>query len=85
MAALRDDGRNNAPILSLQNGHYMRTTGRQYNSCRGDVLVSYQPTPGTVRFAGYGSTLDEPKALHVSGLRRQVDGFFVKVSYLYRL
>ncbi|MEP6573808.1 MAG: DUF5916 domain-containing protein [Gemmatimonadota bacterium] len=85
VAALRDDGRTNAPILILQNGTYVRTTAQQSNSFRGDVLVSYQPTPGTVLFAGYGSTLDEPKALHFSGLRRQVDGFFLKVSYLYRL
>jgi hypothetical protein len=50
-----------------------------------DFLFSWQPTPGTVFFAGYGSTLAEPEALRLRGLSRLDDGFFVKFSYLFRL
>jgi hypothetical protein len=51
---------------------------------RVDALFSYQPSPGTVAFFGYGSTLD-PDPAHVEGrLRRTSDGFFVKLSYVFR-
>lgn len=50
-----------------------------------DWLLSYRPGPGTVLFLGYGSTLAEPDALALSGLRRTRDGLFFKVSYLFRL
>jgi hypothetical protein len=50
-----------------------------------DWLFSYQPTPGTVVFAGYGSTLTEPDGLRFRALRRDTDGFFLKVSYLFRM
>lgn len=51
---------------------------------RVDALFSYQPTPGTVAFFGYGSSLD-PDPARVSGpLFRSQDGFFVKLSYLFR-
>jgi hypothetical protein len=49
-------------------------------------LFSYQPTPGTVLFAGYGNTLanleEDPRRPR---LRRTADGFFLKLSYLFRL
>jgi hypothetical protein len=50
-----------------------------------DWLFSYQPTPGTVVFAGYGSTLTEAEGLRFRALRRDTDGFFLKVSYLFRM
>jgi len=52
---------------------------------RVDWLFSYRPTPGTVFFAGYGSTLTEDDPLAFSRLRRVNDGFFVKASYLLRM
>lgn len=51
---------------------------------RMDWLASYEPTPGTVAFLGYGSTLDGERALTFRELRRRQDGFFVKVAYLFR-
>jgi hypothetical protein len=86
--ALRDDSRTGFPILvSDGKGGYARAgpeAGRQF---RADYLFSYQPTPGTVVFAGYGSTLDDPSALDParSRLERTSDGFFLKASYLFRL
>ena len=66
----------------------MRTAPFLHRSFRGDLLFSYQPTPGTVLFAGYGSTLRDPvdpgDPLR-AGLRRSEDGFFFKASYLFRM
>jgi len=52
---------------------------------RNDVLFSYKPTPGTVFFFGYGSSLSEPTAFSFRDLRRTSDGFFLKASYLFRM
>jgi len=52
---------------------------------RVDGLFSYQPTPGTVLFAGYSSLLTEARGLQFDRLQRTNDGFFLKVSYLFRL
>lgn len=52
---------------------------------RSDVLFSYRPTPGTVFLLGYGATLAEPEAFRFRDLRREEDGVFLKVSYLFRM
>jgi hypothetical protein len=88
--ALRDDSRTDAPILIYDPvvGDFVRTTPFNHRSFRGDLLFSYQPTPGTVLFAGYGSTLRDPVDPVDSsrtGLRRADDGFFLKMSYLFRM
>ena len=49
-----------------------------------DWLASYEPSPGTVAFLGYGSTSATASAFDFSTLERQADGFFVKLAYLYR-
>jgi hypothetical protein len=51
---------------------------------RADWLISYEPTPGTVAFLGYGSTLEAPPGASWSHVRRAADGFFVKVAYQFR-
>jgi hypothetical protein len=48
-------------------------------------LLSYHPTPGTVLYAGYGTSLTEPDALAFRAFSRTSDGFFVKLSYLFRM
>ena len=84
---LRDDTRTGFPILirNPQTGILERALGSKTNTFRADWLFSLQPNPGTVFFAGYGSTLTEPDALRFRGLRRAADGFFVKFSYLFRV
>jgi Domain of unknown function (DUF5916) len=84
---LRDEQRTNAPILiyNRQTGQYERTTAFSDNVFRGDVLLSFTPAPGTVFFAGYGSTLAEPESFQFRDFHRQTDGFFLKASYLFRL
>jgi len=85
---LRDDSRTNLPIYVRVpgTGTFAPAPERSVRSLRADWLFSYEPTPGTVFFAGYGNTLanqDDPRA--AVRLRRASDGFFVKVSYLFRL
>jgi hypothetical protein len=55
-----------------------------HRGLRVDALFSYQPTPGTVAFFGYGSTLEPDPARLAGRLSRSSDGFFVKLSYLFR-
>src|SRR5436190_1026934 len=52
---------------------------------RNDLLFSYKPTPGTVFFVGYGSSLTEADPFSFSNLTRTADGFFLKASYLFRM
>jgi hypothetical protein len=85
-AALRDEARTFAPILFLQpDGSFVPAIASTTNQFRADWLFSYQPNPGTVVFAGYGSTLTEPEALRFRSLDRTSDSFFIKLSYLFRL
>jgi hypothetical protein len=85
--ALRDDSRTDLPILirDASTGLYAPATGFERNRFRVDTLFSYQPTPGTVFFAGYSSFMTEPIGLKFDALRRTNDGFFLKASYLLRL
>src|SRR5207247_9540103 len=58
--SLRDNSRTGAPILVAGPGGVTRTAASAANLFHVDALLSYQPTPGTVVFAGYGSNmLDE--------------------------
>ena len=85
---LRDDSRTNLPIyiLNRATGQYERALRQYIKSFRADWLFSYQPTPGTVLFAGYGNTLaDLDDDYRTRKLQRTVDGFFLKFSYLFRL
>jgi hypothetical protein len=85
-SALRDP-RTDLPILLFDpNRHtYVPIAGYRSNAVRVDWLFSYQPRPGTVVFAGYGSTLTEDDAFNFNNVRRVNDGFFFKVSYLFRM
>jgi len=84
--SLRDDSRTGAPILIAgPGGTITRSAARATNLFHVDALVSYQPIPGTVVFAGYGSNMLDDDAFRFHGLRRTDDAFFLKLSYLFRL
>jgi hypothetical protein len=53
-------------------------------SLRADWLISYEPTPGTVAFLGYGSTMEAPPGTRWTRARRTADGLFVKLAYQFR-
>ncbi len=78
-SALED--RNDNPILV--NG--ILDTGSTTNEFSTDWLFSYRPVPGTLVYLGYGSTLEEPREFRFQDLHRTRDGFFGKISYLFRL
>lgn len=54
------------------------------NNLRLDALLSFQPSPGTVAFFGYGTGLDDTKPFSFSNFSRESDGFFVKFAYQFR-
>lgn len=58
--------------------------GGEVGALQTDWLVSYEPTPGTVAFFGYGDTRTGFETSKFSDLERQRDGFFVKVAYQWR-
>lgn len=78
-SSLRD--RNGNPILL--NG--VLDAGDTLNQFSTDWLFSYRPVPGTLVYLGYGSTLEEPREFRFQNLQRTRDGFFGKISYLFRL
>jgi hypothetical protein len=83
--ALRDPA-TDRPILILDaDGVYQPAAATVQNDFRIDWLFSFRPNPGTVLYAGYGSSLTEDRAFRFSDLRRVSDGFFLKLSYLFRL
>src|SRR5438309_1313995 len=77
-SALRD--RNGNPILV---GGVI-DAGEVSNQFSADWLFSYRPVPGTLLYLGYGSTLEEPREFRFQNLHRTRDGFFGKISYLFR-
>src|SRR6185503_17669081 len=86
IAALRDDSRSEAPILIRSSDGTFRQSGPfERSGFRADWLISYQPNPGTVVFAGYGASLGASEFFSPRDLERTNDGFFVKLSYLFRL
>jgi uncharacterized protein DUF5916 len=85
--ALRDDTRTGLPVVirNRATGEYELAAAASRSRFRNDWLFSFQPNPGTVIFAGYGSTASEARPLRFRELARVQDGFFLKVSYLFRL
>ena len=76
----------NAPIvLRSPSGVYTPILAAGGNQWRSDFLFSYRPNPGTVFFAGYGTTYVELENDPVFVERRRSDdAFFVKLSYVIR-
>ena len=75
------EDRNGNPVLV--NG--VLDSGSTTNEFSTDWLFSYRPVPGTLVYLGYGSALEEPREFRFQDLRRTRDGFFGKISYLFRL
>jgi hypothetical protein len=55
------------------------------NQLNVDWLFSYRPSPGTLIYLGYGAALSEDSAFAFGrDMHRTADGFFAKVSYVFR-
>lgn len=84
-AALRDPRTGEPIVMRNAAGGFDPALPVETNRLRTDWLISYRPTPGTVLFAGYGSGFNSTDGYSLRGLERSDDGFFFKVSYLFRL
>jgi len=78
-----------APLEDADNGDPLVINGQtqpfqEANGLRMDFLASLEPSPGTVAFLGYGSSLDDTSAFNFSEMSRASDGFFVKLAYQFR-
>ncbi len=60
------------------------TQPSEFNGLQIDFLASYEPTPGTVAFFGYGAAMQGATTFGFSDLSRSTDGFFLKLAYLFR-
>ncbi|HKG92014.1 MAG TPA: DUF5916 domain-containing protein [Gemmatimonadaceae bacterium] len=85
--ALRDDAeRTGARLLRYDGEKYVLADESNRRALNADVLLSYQPNPGTVVFVGYGGTTSTPEPeFRARAFHRERDALFVKVSYLFRL
>ena len=85
--SLRDDSRTGDPILirDPSTGRYTRAGAQSSNSLRVDALIAFTPSPGTVMYAGYGSSLAEPEPFAFGASRPVADNLFVKLTYLFHM
>ena len=84
--AYRDpDGEHPILFRSEEDGSFTRSERSRTNGIRADWLFSYFPSPGKVLYIGYGASLSETQAFRFQELDRTSDGFFVKLSWLYRV
>ena len=51
----------------------------------GQALVSFEPSPGTIFFVGYSRVMTGPYGVTLRDKDLREDGFFVKLSYLFRM
>lgn len=78
--AALEDARTGAPLYvggelaGPQNLHGLRV----------DLLASYEPTPGTAVYLGYGSSMERSPLVSPRELERTNDGFFLKLAYRFR-
>lgn len=78
-----------APLLDARTGDQLLVGGAavgysESDRLRVDWLASFEPSPGTVAFFGYGASLDDANAFAFRRMERASDGFFVKLAYLIR-
>lgn len=57
---------------------------RERGNFTGQALISFEPSPGTIVFAGYSRVMTGPYGVQLNEKELRQDGFFMKVSYLFR-
>jgi len=78
-----------APLLDARTGDPLLVggtlaTAQESNGFRVDWLASFEPSPGSVVFFGYGASLSDSSAFGFRDLTRTSDGFFLKLAYQFR-
>ena len=71
--------------VNSSNGTFSRAGAFRNGNLRTDLLFSYFPNPGTVVYLGYGGGYHEPGERGRLKFDRVQDGFFMKLSYLFRM
>ena len=83
------DALTTAPLVDRQDRAILiggvKDQGTSSNEFRMDWLFSLRPGPGTLLYLGYGTTMHEPRQFRFGELSRTADGFFGKVSYVFRM
>ena len=62
----------------------IRDAGAEGGSFGAQLLVAYEPSPGTLFYAGWAQQMRGERTLRLDDMDRLSDGLFVKLSYLYR-
>jgi hypothetical protein len=52
---------------------------------QGQFLLSYEPSPGTIFYAGYSRIMEGVSTYALGRMDPMADGFFVKISYRFRM
>jgi hypothetical protein len=79
LAALTDPATGDRLVLAG-----IPSSARESGMAQLDWLASFEPTPGTVAFLGYGLTLGTDRALRLAGMDRVGDVLFLKLAYQFR-
>ena len=58
---------------------------RERGNFTGQLLASFEPSPGTIFFLGYSRVMDGPYGVRLTRKELLRDGFFMKLSYLFRM
>jgi hypothetical protein len=58
---------------------------RERGDFTGQVLLQYEPSPGRIFFVGYSRVMDGSYGIRFRDKELRQDGFFVKLSYLFRI
>ena len=82
-SALRD-ARTGEPLRIAGGIDPGATEAFRTDGMRLDLLLSYQPTPGTVAFLGYGVSFMDQDSFAFDQLTRTADGLFLKLAYQFR-
>ncbi len=82
---LRDPGTGMPLIACDDDGACEPIASDPSNRFHIEALFAYEPSPGSVFYAGYSRDMTEPSAFGFGPLATQLDGLFVKLSYRYRL
>lgn len=81
----RFDPATGQPLVTCDETECTMRAGSEGHDFRVEGLVGYEPSPGTVFFLGYTREMEDATAFGFQNVRPTRDGFFVKLSYRFRM
>jgi hypothetical protein len=78
--ALRDPGSGRAILVYGE-----AAEAREEGTVQGQLLLQYQPSPGTIFYVGYSRVMEGAYSYGFGDKEPVADGIFLKLSYLFRL